>query len=298
MRHSLLVLGLAGVTALPAAAQTDSVPLQAVLANGYRFAYLDRGSGPVLLLVHGALTDYRFWPPELTALSDSFRVITLSRRYHFPNPWRPDDPPSGFATTAADLAAIIRALDLDHPTVVAHSWATLAALELARRYPDVAGGLVLVNPVVDALIADTARRAAVARERVRGFEEALAVFDPRAPEPAVNRLLAAWFGPGTTLAGLPQETRERLLANAHTLPSAAAGQPPLDCAMLGRLPVPTLLVGGGDTPVEDRETLQQLAACLPHARQTLVADAGRALPRSHPAALAAALREFMRQRPR
>ncbi|MBK6778048.1 MAG: alpha/beta hydrolase [Gemmatimonadetes bacterium] len=281
--------------AAPAAvrAQADTPPLQAVLANGYRFAFADRGSGPPLLLVHGALTDLRFWTAQLDGLAGGARVLALSRRAHYPNPWRPEDPPAGFTTTAADLAAIIRALRLERPVVMVHSWAAPAALELARRFPGLVGGLVLVNPVVDSLIPDPARRAAVAAARRQAYDEALQVFDARAPGPAVNRLLAAWFGPGITLEALPGDTRERLLANAQTLPTAAAPQPAISCAELQSIDLPVLLLGSADGPPEERGTLATLARCLPRAQLHSIPLGGRTLPRSQPDSVNAAVRDFM-----
>lgn len=292
----LAVALLAGAPAA-LAGQVDSAPLHAVLANGYRFAYTDQGSGRPVLLVHGALTDYRFWDPVATSLADSFRVITLSRRYHYPNPWRPDDPPSGFETTAADLAAVIRALQLEQPVVVGHSWAALAVLQLALREPGRLGAIVLVNPVADSFILEQAQRQAVATARAAGYRDALARFDPHAPIPALTRLLPAWFGPGAQLESLEAGTRERLLANAHTIPSAAAAEPHLPPEALERLVIPVLLLGGDAAPAEEGETMWGLVAALPATRWGWVLGGGRILPRSHPAAVVSAVRELMRSAP-
>lgn len=295
MRRALSLVATLSL-ALPAAATGQAVPpagLQAVLANGYRFAYADSGAGPALLLVHGALTDYRFWSLQLADLSDSFRVIVPSRRYHYPNPWRADDPPSGFSTTAADLAAIIRALRLPAPVVMGHSWAAPALLELASRYPDLVSGLVLVNPVADSLITDPGMRSRVAAGRWQAYRDALEVYRPSAPTPAIDVLLAAWFGAGTTLASLPADSRERILANAQTLPSAAAPQPALTCGLLGQIEAPTLLVGATDAPAEELETLATLARCLQRAQRHELPDGGRTLPRARAEALDAAVRKFM-----
>lgn len=275
------------------AGQVDSAPLHAVLANGYRFAYTDRGAGRPVLLVHGALTDYRFWDPVAKSLADDFRVITLSRRYHHPNPWRPDDPPSGFGTTAADLAAVIRALQLEQPVVVGHSWASLAVLQLALREPGRLGAIILVNPVADSFIPDPAQRQAVSTARAAGYRDALAAFDPRAPIPALARLLPAWFGPGTRLEDLEPGVRERLIANAHTLPSAAAAEPRIPPQALERLRLSVLLLGGEAAPAEEAETVRGLMAALPAARRELVPGGGRILPRSHPGAVVSAIRVFM-----
>ena len=288
----LAVALLAGAPAA-LAAQVDSAPLHAVLANGYRFAYTDRGAGRPVLLVHGALTDYRFWDPVATSLADSFRVITLSRRYHYPNPWRPDDPPSGFETTAADLAAVIRALQLEQPVVVGHSWAALAVLQLALREPGRLRAIVLVNPVADSFIPEPARRQAVSTARAAGYRDALAHFDPQAPIPALARLLPAWFGPEARLENLEPGARERLLANAHTLPTAAAAEPRIPPQALERLGLPVLLLGGEAAPAEEGETVRGLAAALPATRWELVPGGGRILPRTHPGAVVAGIRVFM-----
>ncbi len=292
-----LAVALLAGTPTALAGQVDSAPLHAVLANGYRFAYTDRGSGRPVVLVHGALTDYRFWDPVATALADSFRVITVSRRYHYPNPWRPDDPPSGFETTAADLAAVIRALQLEQPVVVGHSWASLAVLQLALREPGRLGAIVLVNPVADSFIPDPGARRSVAAARVTGYRDALERFDPHAPIPALLQLLPAWFGPGARLETLEPGAKERLLANAHTIPSAAAAEPRIPPEALARLGTPVLLLGGDAAPAEEGQTMLGLEAALPAARRELVPGGGRILPRSHPAAVVSAVREFMRSAP-
>ena len=48
-----------------------------------------RGRGPDVVLIHGALGDYRQWEP-IGAMSESrYRVIAVSRRFHWPNPAPP-----------------------------------------------------------------------------------------------------------------------------------------------------------------------------------------------------------------
>lgn len=47
-----------------------------------------RGSGPDVVLIHGALGDYRQWEQIGTVLSSSYRVIAVSRGFHWPNPPR------------------------------------------------------------------------------------------------------------------------------------------------------------------------------------------------------------------
>jgi hypothetical protein len=41
-------------------------------------AYYDRGLGPTVVLVHGSLSDYRYWMPQISSLSPHYRCY-LSR---------------------------------------------------------------------------------------------------------------------------------------------------------------------------------------------------------------------------
>ena len=55
--------------------------------NGYPMAYQDSGAGAPLVLVHGALCDYRLWPIQLEAFSKEHRVLNVSLRHYFPEVW-------------------------------------------------------------------------------------------------------------------------------------------------------------------------------------------------------------------
>src|SRR5438477_7990283 len=56
-----------------------------LFVNGTELAYIERGQGPPVILVHDTLGDYRSWAPQLMALSRNYHVIAYSRRYHYPN---------------------------------------------------------------------------------------------------------------------------------------------------------------------------------------------------------------------
>lgn len=151
MHRHLTHLGLAlalAAGAAPLSAQDSAPPLQAVLANGYRFAYVVQGTGRPVVLLHGALEDYRRWDALGVKLADRARVIAYSARYHFPNPWRPDDPPTNLSTHAADLVAILRALHLEGTVLVADGWAATIALRAALREPGLVAAVALVEPLL------------------------------------------------------------------------------------------------------------------------------------------------------
>ena len=48
-----------------------------VALNGHRFHYVDEGTGPVLLLVHGNPTWSFYWRDLILALRDRYRVLAV-----------------------------------------------------------------------------------------------------------------------------------------------------------------------------------------------------------------------------
>jgi non-heme chloroperoxidase len=90
--------------------------------------YEDHGSGPAVVLLHGWPLDSRSWEPQLPALLEAgHRVITYDRRGF----GRSSRPAVGydFDTLAADLHALLTALDLHDATLIGFS---LGTGELAR----------------------------------------------------------------------------------------------------------------------------------------------------------------------
>lgn len=49
--------------------------VKTVEVNGYPMAYIEKGSGPTVILVHGAMCDYRCWNTLFAGLSDQYRVL-------------------------------------------------------------------------------------------------------------------------------------------------------------------------------------------------------------------------------
>ena len=52
---------------------------------------------------HGTLEDYRTWDGQLEALSKEYRLISYSRRYHYPNEWTKDSTDFSVTIHARDL---------------------------------------------------------------------------------------------------------------------------------------------------------------------------------------------------
>ena len=120
----------------------DSLPEgKVVKANGLEIFYRELGTGIPLILLHGATNTHEIWKPLLSGFSEKFRVIAPDNRGHGRtiNP----EPTLTYQMMAEDLAGLIKALDLDSPYIFGYSDGGQAALDLALRYPGLAGVLVL-----------------------------------------------------------------------------------------------------------------------------------------------------------
>ena len=113
--------------------------------DGLRMHYLDEGSGPPVLLLHGEPTWsylYRKIIPELTpsarAIAPDYFGFGRSDK-----PLRVEDYSYDFHT--ASIARLVEELDLRDATVVVQDWGGPIGLRLAVEHPDRIGRLVIMN---------------------------------------------------------------------------------------------------------------------------------------------------------
>ncbi|WP_032380164.1 alpha/beta fold hydrolase [Rhodococcoides fascians] len=112
--------------------------------DGHTVHYVDEGSGPILLFLHGNPTWSFLWREAIIALRDDFRCVAL------------DYPGFGLSTAktgygylpeehADVLTAFVDALGLEGVTVVGQDWGGLLGLSVAQRRPRAVDRLVLAN---------------------------------------------------------------------------------------------------------------------------------------------------------
>jgi len=117
-----------------------------VEVDGVRLHYLERGSGPTLVLLHGNGVYSRDFQISglLEQAAEHYRVIAFDRPGfgYSERPrstvWTPD-------RQAALLHKALARLGVESAIVLGHSWGSMVALAMGLQQPDVVRGLVLVS---------------------------------------------------------------------------------------------------------------------------------------------------------
>jgi len=122
-----------------------------IAANGIELAIFEwgkehAGQGPTLLLVHATGFHARCWDPVIHRLGER-HVIAVDQRSHGRSEKVPIDHWDVFG---ADLAGLVRALELRDVLGVGHSMGGHALADAAAALPDRFRRLVLIDPVIAA----------------------------------------------------------------------------------------------------------------------------------------------------
>lgn len=134
----LLLAGLALFSAWTARQVEKHLPPHGdfIEVDGARIHYLDEGSGPPLLLIHGLAGQTRvFTHSLLDKLKSQYRVVILDRPgcgYST----RPRGTSAAISAQAGIIARFVDKLGLERPLVVGHSLGGAIALSLALDHPD------------------------------------------------------------------------------------------------------------------------------------------------------------------
>ncbi len=140
--------------------------MQHVHANGLDFAYLEQGSGPVVLMLHGFPDTAHTWSHQMPALAAAgYRVVAPFLRGYYPTAI----PANGYcdkATLATDVAELIRALGGGEPAhLVGQDWGASVSYAVLAAFPQlVRRAVVMAVPhpaeVAKSMLKDSHHRSA------------------------------------------------------------------------------------------------------------------------------------------
>jgi pimeloyl-ACP methyl ester carboxylesterase len=261
--------------------------MKRVTVNGIELAFVERGRGVPLVLVHGFPLDHTMWEAQMDTLSEDYHVLAPDLR--------------GFGKTgvtegvvtmgdfAEDLAGLLDALQVDVPVgLCGLSMGGYVAFEFWRKHAARLGALVLCDTRA---AADTAE---AAQGRLQVAERVLR----EGPAPLVDGLASKLLAE-STVESRPEVVdalRQVMMGTDRKGIAAAArgmAQRSNFAPMLQQIRVPTLvLVGQHDvisTPVE----MRSIAQAIPGARFVEIAGCGHMSPMEKPAQVNTAILEFL-----
>jgi 3-oxoadipate enol-lactonase len=248
-----------------------------------RLGFQERGSGKVLLLVHGFPVDSRIWRHQLSDLAGIRRVVAVDLRGRGASPATPDG--WNMDTYAGDVAETIEALGVGPVDLAGLSMGGYIAFALMRRRPDLVRTLILVST----------RATPDAPEMRAGRDAAAALVAKSGIGALADRML-----PRILAEDAPQQIRREVTGLIFDTPGPTAAADtiamrdrPDSTPGLASIRVPVLVIQGESDSLSPPGSGRQLADAMPDARLALIPAAGHFAPLENPGAVSFAIASFL-----
>lgn len=257
--------------------------------NGTTYAYLDEGSGPLLVFGHGLLADKQMFRAQIDALSDRHRCVSLDWPGHGESGYR--EQGWTFYDMVEDTVALLAELGEPRATFVGLSQGGMVFMRLAIRHPELVARLVLLD--TSAGPEDPAHL-----PQYEQLREGLYRGDEATRAQLAEAVAQILYGPvwrERDPDGLRHEIELMLAHDREGQQRAARAVFDRDdvTEQLAAITCPTLVVVGeldGATPPDRAEAI---AARIAGSRLVRIPDAGHHTPIENPGPVTAALEEFL-----
>ena len=246
--------------------------MNSISLSSAELAYVDRGAGTPVVLLHGFPLDHTMWSAQIDALTGRCRVIAPDLRGFGQSSLGNADPEHGVSMEryADDLAELLDALAIREPIVlVGFSMGGYIAWQFVRKYASRLRALVQCDT-----------RAAADTEEARAVRLKMAdnIFEwgaARVAEIMGPKLLAA-----QTIESKPDIVEAIRRIVSRTSPAAiAAAQRGMAAradmtSVLPTIRVPTLIVVGAEDGLSPPQEMRTIAAAIPNSEFAEIPAAG------------------------
>jgi pimeloyl-ACP methyl ester carboxylesterase len=258
-----------------------------VAVAGLRVGYRRRGSGPVLLLLHGAVCDSRVWRVELETFADEFTVVA----WDAPGCGASDDPHEQFLMPefADCLIGFMETLELGPSHLLGHSWGSTLALEVCRQRPDLVRTLVLVGAYAGWKGSLPPTEVQQRLEFALSVAEATTDFEPTSMPGLFSDAMPT--DRATELAGLMAQIRP---VGTKTMAHALADTDLRDA--LPTIQAPTLLIHGTEDTRSSMSVAEEIQQAIPDSTITVLPGLSHECFLESSATFEAAVRPFLHAR--
>lgn len=235
---------------------------------------------PPVLLLHALALDHRMWARVAALLEDEARLIAPDLPGHGCDCGAA--PVTNLPDAADALCELLDFMDVDRVAVAGVGFGAKLATELAANHPDRVESLCLFSLGARSAPAETPHVPAVRSDDPKTFLDA----SFPAIDIAANTSAVAYA--------------RRCYGSFPSGPRLAARRAAALCDVAERLEkvqVRTICVAGGEDPLTSVAAVRAVAEQAPDRELSIIPDARRLIPLSHPAASAAAIRSLLKARP-
>jgi pimeloyl-ACP methyl ester carboxylesterase len=252
-----------------------------VAVNGQKLNYLEAGSGPTLILIHGSVGDYREWSKQITPFSEHYHVIAYSRRYHWPNSAPGSDADASLDQQVNDLFELIKAIGVGPVHIVGHSIGGAIALNFTIRHPELVRSLVLAEPAVSGVLSKTPGNDTLLKESQAIRAKMKEVFSMGNDE-LIVKTYADHVAPGDFERANPEE-RKMFFENVSAFQLDFNSQrPPFSCEDAQKITVPVFVLAGSQSPMGLQRIAEITAQCITGAKFVTISQATHWLQHDQP----------------
>jgi 3-oxoadipate enol-lactonase len=241
-----------------------------------------QGNGDPVVLLHGLGSTANVWEPQVRALSDRFTLLRLDLEGAGRSA---ATGPLSIASWVDDLKALLDLEGIGKARLVGHSLGTLILQHFAAAHPQHVDKLVFIGvnraPPEARRVAIRERVAKVRAEGIDVIVEAI-VKGGLSPHTLSEKPEVVAF----VRELLTRQSDEGYARSCEAMAAAVA-------ADAAAIKAPVLLVAGRDDAISPPANSEALAADLANARVQVLEQCGHWHPIEQPAALNAALREFL-----
>jgi len=257
--------------------------------NRTAYAYVDEGSGPLIVFGHGLLAGREMFRAQIDALKDRYRCVSVD----WPGHGDTGFDPGGWTMwdMARDAAALVEHLGAPDAVFAGLSQGGMAFLRLALERPEIVRALVLMDTSADP-------EDQSARPHYEQLTEGMRHGDEATRSALMDTVLTIMFGP----AWRAREPEAMAAEKVHMLGHDRQGQYLAAWAVferddisdrLGDIAAPTLVLCGTEDAATAPEHSRALAERIPGAELVWVEGAGHHSPVEEPAAVTHALEAFL-----
>ncbi len=258
--------------------------------NGTRIFYTDTGSGDeTIVFAHGLLFSTEMWEAQIAHFAPRYRCIAYDHR----GQGKSAAPAGGYDmdTLAEDAAALIRALDVAPVHFAGLSMGGFVAQRLAVNHPDLLKSAIILDSSAEA----------EPEENLPGYRKLNFIMRWFGGRPVAGKLMPIMFG--QTFLNDPARADERRrwqqflsrIPDRKGMSRAVSGvlERPDFTAELARIDLPVLIAVGEEDVATVPEKSERMHRAIAGSKLVRMAGAGHVSTIDAPAAVNAAIDEFL-----